>query len=180
MAWPAGAGGGLELKYVAIISRHGVRSPTWQNARLDAFSAEPWPEWQVPAGNLTPRGRRLIELRGSYYRQWLASEHLLRGAGCQDSGRIYIHADKDQRTLETGRAFAESMAPGCGGVLRASRRPAGFSSPAAERRIRNDAAAVRERLGPDPQNASPIIAPRSTRCKPSREARRRPPSWVSR
>ena len=145
--------GGSELKYVVIVSRHGVRAPTWETARLNEHSSEPWPEWDVPPGNLTAHGRKLIELLGSYYREWLASEHLLGAAGCQDAGRIYIHADKDQRTLETGRAFAESLVPGCTVEVhsQAAGQPdplfAGFGTPDPERLV----AAVRERLGPNSQ-----------------------------
>lgn len=102
-----------QLKYVVIISRHGVRAPTWDAARLDQYSAEPWPQWGVPPGNLTPHGRALMLLMGAYYRDWLSSEHLLSRQGCQDAARIYIWADTDQRTIETGRAFAESLLPGC-------------------------------------------------------------------
>ncbi len=47
-------------------------------------------------------------------RQWLSGEHLIDSHGCQDSARVYIWADSSQRTLETGRAFAESLLPGCG------------------------------------------------------------------
>lgn len=150
---PAGGAGAPELKYVAIVSRHGVRSPTWENARLDAYSAEPWPQWDVPPGNLTPHGRQLIELMGAYYRQWLAGEHLLGAPGCQDSKRIYIHADLDQRTLETGRAFAQSLAPGCAVEVhsRSGGPPdplfSGSGTPDPERML----AAVRERLGANPQ-----------------------------
>jgi 4-phytase/acid phosphatase len=90
---------------------------------------------------------------GSYYRGWLASEHLLHPAGCQDARHIFIRADKDQRTIETGRAFAESLLPGCGIEVHA--QPAGQSDPLfsgagtpdPERML----AAVRQRLGPDPQ-----------------------------
>jgi len=32
-----------ELRYVAIISRHGVRSPTGTAGQLNAYSAKPWP-----------------------------------------------------------------------------------------------------------------------------------------
>ena len=52
-------------------------------------------------------------LMGAYYRDWLSGEHLLSRQGCKDAGRIYIWADTDQRTIDTGRAFAESVLPGC-------------------------------------------------------------------
>ena len=154
-ALPSGGGNGsrLELKYVAIVARHGVRSPTWENSRLNAYSAEPWPAWDVPPGNLTPHGRKLIELLGSYYRDWLAGERLLHLAGCRDAGRIYIRADKDQRTLETGRAFSESLLSGCPIEVHAEPEGqpdhlfSGLRSPDPDRAL----AAVRERLGPDPQ-----------------------------
>src|SRR5271165_7113429 len=94
------------LKYVVIVNRHGVRSPTWDAARLNQYSAQPWPDWGVPPGDLTPHGRKLVGILGSYYREWLAGEHFLNRNGCGDANRIYIWADTDQRTLETGRALA--------------------------------------------------------------------------
>lgn len=101
-----------QLKYVVIVSRHGVRSPTWDADRLKQYSAEPWPDWGVGPGELTPHGRELIKILGSYYRERFAQERLLGGKGC--AGEVYIWADTDERTLETGRAFAESLQPGCG------------------------------------------------------------------
>jgi 4-phytase / acid phosphatase len=151
--WPAGGADKRELQYVVIVSRHGVRSPTWENARLDAYSAEPWPQWPVPPGYLTPHGHRLIELMGSYYRQWLRGEHLLGASGCRDALRVNIRADAEQRTRETGRAFAGSLLPGCATAVQAEtdgrrdRLFSGFGTPDPQKML----TAVRERLGADPQ-----------------------------
>jgi 4-phytase/acid phosphatase len=153
IAWPASGADAPQLKYVVIVTRHGVRSPTWETARLNPYSSEPWPEWEVPPGNLTPHGRALIKLMGAYYREWLSGEHLLRVKGCQDAQRIYIRADKDQRTVETGRALAESLLPGCGIAVHS--QPVGESdqlfSGAGTPDVEHSLKAVRNRLGPDPQ-----------------------------
>jgi len=95
-----------------------------------------------------------MRLMGSYYRDWLSSGHLLHPDGCGDAARIYISGDKDQRTLETGRALAESLLPGCG--IPVHSQPSGQKDPLfsglgtadPERSL----SAVRERLGRDPQN----------------------------
>lgn len=149
-----------QLRYVVIITRHGVRSPTWPNDRLNQYSAEPWPDWGVPPGYLTPHGRALMQLMGAYYRDWLLSQHLLTPQGCADAGRIFIHADTDQRTLETGRALAETLLPGCSiavhSVPEGSRDPL-FSSTMAGNSMSDGgiaAKAVRERLG---DNASHFL-----------------------
>jgi len=109
----AGAVPPSQLRYVVIITRHGVRSPTWTSERLNQYSAEPWPEWGVPPGNLTPHGRALMKLMAAYYREWLSGEGLLSQQGCGDASRVYVYADTEPRTLETGRALAETLLPGC-------------------------------------------------------------------
>jgi 4-phytase/acid phosphatase len=141
-----------QLKYVVIVARHGVRSPTWDRARLNQYSIQPWPAWDVPPGDLTPHGRKLIAILGAYYRECLANEHLLNFTGCGDQGRIYIWADTDQRTLETGRAFAESILPGCS--VSVNSRPTGKDPifgglQSADPWLASQA--VRERLGANPQ-----------------------------
>src|SRR5262245_27553609 len=95
------------LKYAIIVSRHGVRSPTWTLERLNEYSADPWPEWGVPPGNLTAHGRTLMKIMGGFYRDYFASKGLLGRPNCDDAGRSYFWADTDQRTLESGRALAE-------------------------------------------------------------------------
>ncbi|HUP03026.1 MAG TPA: histidine-type phosphatase [Bryobacteraceae bacterium] len=149
----ARAGTAAQLQYVVIVTRHGVRPPTSDNSRLEAYAAAPWPAWDAPPGDLTPHGRTLMKLMGAYYREWLESEHLPAAGGCANAARIHIHADKDERTVETGRALAETLAPGCGLVVEARADGAsdplfsGAGSPDPERMRK----AVEERMGPDPQ-----------------------------
>jgi len=101
------------LKYVVIVSRHGVRSPTGKTDTLNQYSAKPWPQWSVPPGYLTEHGVKLMTLFGAYDREMLAKEGLFASDGCGDASRVTIIADSDQRTRETGNALAAGMFPAC-------------------------------------------------------------------
>jgi 4-phytase/acid phosphatase len=101
------------LRFVLILTRHGVRSPTWANARLNEYSSQPWPEWPVGPGLLTPHGKQLMTLFGGYYRADFARRGLLSDSGCADAQDVYIRADTDERTVETARGLADGMLPGC-------------------------------------------------------------------
>lgn len=103
-----------QLRYVVIISRHGIRTPLWAMGRAEQYLDPASPNWGLRPGYLTPHGRAAIELMGAYYRDWLFSKHLISNSGCQDAGRVLIWADTYERTLESGRAFSESFMPGCG------------------------------------------------------------------
>jgi 4-phytase/acid phosphatase len=102
-----------DLTYVVIVTRHGVRAPAWTAEQLNKYAAEPWPKWNVKPGELTEHGRLLMKLLGAYYRTELATQGLLSSTGCADSNRVYIWADTEQRTLETGKALAEGLLPDC-------------------------------------------------------------------
>lgn len=101
------------LRFAVILTRHGVRSPTWAQSELNTYAADPWPDWGVAPGNLTPHGGKLMTQIGSYYRLYFAAAGLLHSAGCEDASHVYIRADAESRTLESGRALAAGMMPGC-------------------------------------------------------------------
>jgi 4-phytase / acid phosphatase len=102
-----------QLKMVIIVTRHGVRSPTGSKAQLKQYSSQPWPEWDVAPGNLTPQGARLMTIFGGWYRASLAQQGLLEPAGCADAVHVSFYSDSDQRTIETGKSIAAGMFPGC-------------------------------------------------------------------
>ena len=113
-ATPNAAAGVPKLRFAVILTRHGIRSPTWTSEDLNAYSSEPWPDWGVAPGNLTPRGNTLMTLFGAYYRLYFADTGLLRSAGCDDASHVHILADAESRTRETGNALAAGLMPGCG------------------------------------------------------------------
>jgi 4-phytase/acid phosphatase len=118
---------GEELKFVAIVTRHGVRPPTVSNSQINPYSAEPWPQWDVPPGYLTAHGRALMKLFGVYDRAQFARAGLFSPSGCADADHVYFWADTDERTIETGRALAEGMLPGC--TVEVHSAPAGTHDP---------------------------------------------------
>jgi 4-phytase / acid phosphatase len=104
---------GEQLKFVLVLTRHGVRSPTWTNARLDEYAKQAWPQWPVEPGMLTPHGKQLMTYFGAYYRAYFAQLGLLSSEGCAEASRVYLWADTDERTRETARGLADGMFPGC-------------------------------------------------------------------
>ena len=102
-----------DLRYVIYVERHGVRSPTGQMSQYNLYSTGLWPEWNVQPGYLTPHGYHLMELFGTFDRQYLAQQGLLQDHGCADASAVTIYADSDQRTRETGKAIAQGLMPEC-------------------------------------------------------------------
>jgi 4-phytase/acid phosphatase len=68
----------------------------------------------VEPGLLTPHGKTLMTQFGAYYRLKFSTDGFIVANGCADARHIYIYADTDERTIETGRGLAEGMFPGCG------------------------------------------------------------------
>lgn len=101
-----------DLRLVIAVTRHGVRSPLYGNDVLGKFADQPWPQWSVPPGYLTPHGRQQMVLMGAYYRALYASEGLLTGDATVDQARVFFRSDSDQRTTETARDLANGLLPG--------------------------------------------------------------------
>lgn len=110
---PASKQDSAELKFVVILSRHGVRSPTDDYGKYDAYSSAPWPRWNVRPGYLTAHGFELMKRFGAFDRAHFAENGLFTPSGCADASRVTILADSDERTRESGKALAEGMFPGC-------------------------------------------------------------------
>ena len=151
-----------ELKFVVIVTRHGVRSPTGKNEQLNQYSCQPWPEWSVPPGYLTDHGAKLMTLFGAYYRELYSSEGLVAPSGCADAEHILIVADSDQRTRETGKALAAGLLPGCAIEMR--NLPEGTNDPLFHHSASNlseedkvvATAAVSGRIGANPQSLTEV------------------------
>lgn len=102
-----------ELRMVVVLSRHGVRSPTSDAQSLGAFSERPWPQWSVAPGYLTPHGKQLMSLMGSWYRAYFSQAGLVAAEGCQAAEATYVVADDEERTLESGHGLMDGFLPGC-------------------------------------------------------------------
>ncbi|MGO8719996.1 MAG: histidine-type phosphatase [Acidobacteriaceae bacterium] len=123
----ASRGDSSQLKFALVLTRHGVRSPTGNMYKLNPYSANSWPKWEVPPGYLTPRGSKLMTLFGRYYREYFAQNGLLQRSGCADAASVVYFADSDQRTVATGKALGDGMFPNCSVEVHA--RPRGTPDP---------------------------------------------------
>ncbi len=105
----AAAEPGDKLVLAIVLTRHGVRSPLQTNEALAPLAAQPWPQWEVLPGIQTPRGNALIAAMGDYFHQYFADAGALTGDPAVDGPNVFIRADNDQRTIETGRILGKSL-----------------------------------------------------------------------
>ena len=111
VGWAGPEASGDQLRLAIILTRHGVRSPLETAEAMAQYAAQPWPKWDVAPGIQTPHGNKLIALIGDYYRARFAREHLLTGDPASDGPLVFVRADNDQRTIETGRIFGKAFVP---------------------------------------------------------------------
>jgi len=110
-----GNGSGTQLLSVVVISRHGIRSPTYPQATMNLFTQRPqgFPLWPAPAdtpGSLSTVGQQNVALLGSWYRDFYAARGILPAKGsCPAAGTVYVYADLNERTLQTARGYVDGM-----------------------------------------------------------------------
>jgi 4-phytase / acid phosphatase len=102
---------GDELRLAIILTRHGVRAPLLANEAMAKYASQPWPKWEVEPSIQTPHGNQLIALMGDYYRVRFMASGLLSGDPAVDGPLVFVRADNDQRTIETGRILGKALVP---------------------------------------------------------------------
>src|ERR1700722_13297255 len=100
-----------ELKFVLIVSRHGIRPPLQPTKTINQYSSDPWPEWEVALGELTPHGAIALQQMGQYLRLRYVEDGLFAPGGCPAPGELYLYSDTDHRNLDSTRATFAGFAP---------------------------------------------------------------------
>jgi glucose-1-phosphatase len=105
---------GYQLEQVLVMSRHGLRAPiATSGGVLEQSTAQSWPEWDVPGGQLTTKGGVLEVSMGRYMREWLADQRLVASGECPVPESVYVYANSLQRTVATAQSFVTGAFPGC-------------------------------------------------------------------
>src|SRR5271168_2391055 len=76
------------LEKVLILERHGVRPPTKPPEAFAKYANEPWPQWPVAPGELTPHGAEAMRAMGEGLRVRYAS--LLPGKACPSPPSVFV------------------------------------------------------------------------------------------
>ncbi|WBO22834.1 histidine-type phosphatase [Sphingomonas abietis] len=112
---------------VVMLIRHGVRAPLDGEAAAAKLASRPFPRWSTRQGFLTPHGAAALRLIGAYDRSRLIGQGILAKTGCPAGGSVSIWANTTERTIASGHALADGLAPGCGLPVR--HRPDGQMDP---------------------------------------------------
>lgn len=156
---------GDELRLAIVLSRHGVRAPLQSGEDMAHYAAQAWPKWEVAPTIQTPHGDMLIAFMGAYYREKFVGEGLLSGDPLKDGPLVFVRADNNQRTIQTGRLLGKALSGMADPVVVSV--PEGTPDPLFEPlkagvgRPDPDlaAASVLGRLGGDPRNIDRAYAP---------------------
>lgn len=101
------------VERLVLLYRHGVRAPLPGEAGLGDLAPAPMAGWSTAPSQLTPHGARALTLLARYQaRQWRRLG-LLPAHGCPTAHDMVLHANATDRTIASGHALAEGIAPGC-------------------------------------------------------------------
>lgn len=104
---------GMAVERVVMLMRHGVRPSTKFPATPPGTTREAWPDWSTAAGDLTPHGADAIRRLGAFDRTLFVKQGLLPSTGCAPVGAVSVWASGSPRAIKTGKAFLETLEPGC-------------------------------------------------------------------
>lgn len=96
------------VERIVMVMRHGVRAPITGEVPADTRVKGTWPTWPVAPEALTPHGAAAIAHLARYDRRWRTAK------GCPSPGSVVVWTNTAERTIATGRAWADAFAPGCG------------------------------------------------------------------
>jgi 4-phytase / acid phosphatase len=113
-AAPARPAGDRVVERTVMLMRHGVRPSTKFPATPVGTTREAWPDWTTPAGDLTAHGAEAVRRLAAYDRTLFAAAGLLPAQGCAPAGTVTAWASGSSRAIKTGKAFLETIQPGCG------------------------------------------------------------------
>ena len=117
----------LVTERAVLVMRHGIRAPLSGEVPEGTRTAAPWPRWSVADSVITPHGARALAIVAGADRAWLAARGLLAARGCPARGTVAIVSNSSDRTIASGAAYAQGLAPGCG--LRVAHRAPGVVDP---------------------------------------------------
>lgn len=104
---------GLRIERIVMLYRHGVRAPLDGEAAIEAYAHPPLPRWSTPASLLTPHGAAALRRLGAYQRQRFVAAGLWPARGCPTRRQVDMWTNTVSRTIASGHALAEGLAPGC-------------------------------------------------------------------
>lgn len=105
------ANDGTTLRQIIIYGRHSIRSSTNDPSALQQYAIDPYPDFEVDKGLLTPRGRIAESLLGAYFRSYLLKEGVLTGNNEKDAAHSYFRSNSIERSYETAAAFQGALIP---------------------------------------------------------------------
>lgn len=112
-ATPLAARPQYRVDRAVLLIRHGVRAPLSGEAAAARFAPQPFAAWATPESRLTPHGAAALSALARYERGRLLQQGLLPRTGCPAEGQLAVWTNSVSRTIASGQALAEGLAPGC-------------------------------------------------------------------